>query len=107
MLAPEDHVPTADNRPILTYDPEWLAITRAFHPYLSKHKTQPIYPDEDAARGMMEKELEWVKSNVRNKSESSKAGIRDIDDCQAFVMTAPGPGQEGEAKSQQRESKFK
>lgn len=56
---------------------------------------------------MVEKELEWVKSHVHNnKNESSsqaKVGIRDVADCQAFVMTAPGPGLEGDAIYQQRE----
>ena len=105
MPTPGGFVPTKDNKPTLTYDPEWLAITRAFHPYLSQSRTQAIYPEEGAARGMIEKELEWIKSHVRNnKNEGSKVGIRDVADCQAFVMTAPGPGSEGEAKFQQRES---
>ena len=107
---PEDFVPTKDNEPTLTYDPEWLAITRAFHPYLSNGRMQPIYPDEEAARGMIEKELEWVKSHVRNSGNEKigggseeKLGMRDVADCQVFVKTAPGPGSEGEAKFQQRE----
>ena len=90
-------------RPRLTYDPEWLAITRAFHPFLSTDNTQPKYPDEDAARLMITKELDWVMSNVKNKSDDVATGIRDIDDCQPFVKTAPGPGQEGDAMSKQRE----
>lgn len=52
---------------------------------------------------MITKELDWVKSNVKNKSDDVATGIRDIDDCQPFVMTAPGPGQEGDAMSKQRE----
>jgi len=51
---------------------------------------------------MVHKELEWVKSNVKNESDDDAAtGIREIDDCQPFVMTAPGPGQEGDAKYKQ------
>jgi lariat debranching enzyme len=64
---------------------------------------QPIYPDEDAARLMIHKELEWVKSNVKNESDDAATGIREVNDCQPFVMTAPGPGQEGDAKFKQRE----
>jgi lariat debranching enzyme len=52
---------------------------------------------------MIQKELEWVRSNVKNKSDSVATGIRDVDDCQPFVMTAPGPGQEGDAMRKQRE----
>ena len=53
---------------------------------------------------MVHKELEWVKSNVKNESDDNAAtGMREVDDCQPFVMTAPGPGQEGDAKYKQRE----
>jgi len=52
---------------------------------------------------MICKELEWVKSNVKNESDDVATGIREVDDCQPFVMTAPGPGQEGDAKFKQRE----
>jgi lariat debranching enzyme len=98
-LEPNPH--RAQRPPRLTYDPEWLAITRAFHPFLSTERQQPKYPDEDAARLMIQKELEWVRSNVKNKSDSVATGIRDVDDCQPFVMTAPGPGQEGDAMRKQ------
>lgn len=92
--------------PRLTYDPEWLAITRAFHPYLSTTRMQPIYPDEEAARKMIQEELEWVKNNIHNKNDAAGTGmgVRDVSDCQVFVMTAPGPGLEGSAKFQQRKS---
>ena len=102
VLAP-DAAPTSSATPRLTYDPEWLAITRAFHPYLSTERTQAQYPDESTARLMIQKELEWVKSNVKNKSANVATGMRDVDDCQPFVMTAPGPGGEGGAIGQQRE----
>jgi hypothetical protein len=52
---------------------------------------------------MVRKELEWVASNVKNKSDGVATGIRDVDDCQPFVMTAPGPGQEGDDIGKQRE----
>lgn len=90
--------------PILTYDPEWLAITRAFHPYLSTKYAQSVYPDENTARAMIRKELEWVQKNVRTNSGGSVApGIKDIRECQLFVMTAPPPSNEDKAKSQLRE----
>lgn len=93
--------------PRLTFDPEWLAITRAFHPYLSTRRRQADYPDEETARANVAEEMEWVKSNVHDKeassSDASLPGIRSILDCQTFVQTAPGPGSEGAQKNQQRE----
>jgi lariat debranching enzyme len=92
--------------PKLTFDPEWLAITRAFHPYLSTRRRQADYPDEATARASVAEEMEWVKSIVRDKeadsSEASLPGIRSILDCQTFAQTAPGPGSEGAHKNQQR-----
>ncbi|KAJ8586336.1 DBR1-domain-containing protein [Rhizopogon salebrosus TDB-379] len=91
--------------PKLTFDPEWLAITRAFHPYLSTRRRQADYPDEATARASVAEEMEWVKSNVHDKeansSEASLPGIRSILDCQTFAQTAPGPGSEGAHKNQQ------
>lgn len=66
-------------------------------------RRQPKYPDEEAARLAVRQELEWVESNVKNKSDGVATGIRDVDDCQPFVMTAPGPGQEDDAIGKQRE----
>jgi hypothetical protein len=51
---------------------------------------------------MIQQELEWVKNNVKNQTDNEATGIRDVDDCQPFVMTAPGPGHEGQAKFKQR-----
>ncbi|KAF7981363.1 hypothetical protein HWV62_33829 [Athelia sp. TMB] len=86
----------------LTYDPEWLAITRAFHAYLSTTRMQPIYPEEAEARGLIKDAEEWIRKNVRNVEKEGETGklvgeegIRDVKDCQKFVMTAPGPGSEG------------
>ena len=55
---------------------------------------------------MVQKELEWVKSNVKNQSDDVATGLRDIDDCQPFVMTAPGPGQVGNMNQQREPSRF-
>ncbi|KAH8117651.1 hypothetical protein DFH11DRAFT_1724631 [Phellopilus nigrolimitatus] len=79
--------------PRLTYDPEWLAITRAFHPYLSTARAQPRLPDATRAAELVTKELEWVMENVGDKE--SRDGLKDIRDCQVFWPTAPGPGNEG------------
>ncbi|KAG1784852.1 lariat debranching enzyme, C-terminal domain-containing protein, partial [Suillus plorans] len=82
--------------PKLTFDPEWLAISRAFHPFFSTRRRQADYPNEATARAM---------SNVRNNEVDSSGvplpGIRTILDCQTFVQSAPGPGSEGAQKNQQ------
>ncbi|TDL21479.1 DBR1-domain-containing protein [Rickenella mellea] len=85
--------------PRLTFDPEWLAITRAFHPFLSTTQHQPRMPDEERARDMVRTEFEWVLENVGDKVEHD--GLRDVDECQAFCATAPGPGGEQGSKSSQ------
>lgn len=85
--------------PTLTFDPEWLAITRAFHPWLSTTRHQPAFPDEAEARALVAKELEWVRANVP-KNERGEILVRE---WQSFVMTAPGPGMEGGDKFRQRE----
>lgn len=94
--------------PKLTFDPEWLAISRAFHPFFSMRRRQADYPDEATARAMVAEEMMWVKSNVHNNEANSSdvplPGIRTILDCQTFVQSAPGPGSEGAQKNQQRES---
>ncbi|PPQ81075.1 hypothetical protein CVT25_014538, partial [Psilocybe cyanescens] len=83
--------------PTLTFDPEWLAITRAFHPWLSTTRHQPAFPDEAEARALVAKELEWVRANVP-KNERGEILVRE---WQSFVMTAPGPGMEGGDKFRQ------
>ncbi|TDL18927.1 DBR1-domain-containing protein [Rickenella mellea] len=87
------------NAPRLTFDPEWLAVTRAFHPFLSTTRHQPRMPDEEQAREMVRTELEWVLANVGDKAE--RDGLRDVDECQVFWATAPGPGGEQGDKSNQ------
>lgn len=85
--------------PVLSFDPEWLAITRAFHPWLSTTYHQPSFPEEAEARALVAKELDWVKANVA----TNKWGEIPVLDHQTFVMTAPGPGTEGGNKFKQRE----
>ncbi|EIM82251.1 uncharacterized protein STEHIDRAFT_160806 [Stereum hirsutum FP-91666 SS1] len=100
--------------PIFSYDPEWLTITRAFQPYFSLTHQQATYPTEDEAWEMLRKEAEWVRKNVPGKlggapsadaqgesqgegKEKRKENDKDealrwqIEKCQKFVMTAPGP----------------
>jgi lariat debranching enzyme len=82
--------PISDGREVesvLTYDPVWLAITRAFHPFLSLSRNQtPLPIDPSIAKAMVEREMEWVKQNVKD------AWRAKISDVQQFVQTAPaGP----------------
>jgi len=83
---------TARRCPILTFDPQWLAITRAFQPYFSTNRAQSVFPGETQAIAMVRRELDWVNQNI---------GVRKIDECQTFTRTAPGTEQEG-SKFQQR-----
>jgi lariat debranching enzyme len=83
--------------PMLTFDPEWLAISRAFHPYLSTSRSQPPFPNQSQATEMVRKEMDWVMQHV------GVDGVATVTDCQTFIPTAPGPGQEGSTKFQQRE----
>jgi len=84
-------------QPLLSYDPEWLAITRAFHPYLSTTRHQPRLPEEAEARVLVAQAAKWVKNNIRTNEQ----GEIPVMDHQTFVMTAPGPGSEGPSKFQQ------
>ncbi|TFK74614.1 DBR1-domain-containing protein [Pluteus cervinus] len=86
-----------DVAPVLSYDPEWLAITRAFHPWLSLVRHQPALPDDEQLQALVKKELEWVNENIPKKLSEAML----VSDCQQFVQTAPGPGSEGSAKFQQ------
>lgn len=83
----------------LSFDPEWLAISKAFHPWFSKTKFQRPFPDEAEARAMIAKELEWVNANIKKNED----GVIPVDDWQTFEVTAPGPGSEGADKFKQRE----
>ena len=72
---------------MLSFDPEWLAITRAFNPYMSTTPQQATYPDEEAARKAVRENLGWIRENVLE----GKSIIR-VEDCQQFCETAPPPG---------------
>jgi lariat debranching enzyme len=82
ISAPEDH-----NPPKFTFDTEWLAITRAFHPWLTTSRQQKPIPSPQTMQKKIEEELEWVKVNVQGGTDTPK----DIGDVQHFIMTSPGP----------------
>ena len=90
--------PGTSSPPRLTFDPEWLAITRAFDPYMALEKKQHgPYPDHPTAIEAVSRELEWVKQNI------PEGGSQDVNDVQTFIVTATGPTPETQkAKGQQR-----
>jgi len=78
--------PESSSPPKLKFDPEWLAAVRAFDPYMTLTPSQHgSYPEHQAATEAVSRELEWVKQNL------PEGGHQDINDVQAFVMTATGP----------------
>jgi lariat debranching enzyme len=95
-------VPSPNTNPLFSFDPEWLAIDRAFQPWFSTVPRQREFPDEQEARALVSKELEWVNANIK-KDEN---GVIPLDDWQTFAQTAPGPGSEGANKHHQRELGF-
>ncbi|CAE6479541.1 unnamed protein product [Rhizoctonia solani] len=68
--------------PTLTYDREWLAISRAMHPFLSTQRHQPTIPPVWDLAPLIQESQRWVDENV---------GEREIRQVQEFIMTAPGP----------------
>jgi len=101
--------PTKSGRQRLTfsYDPHWLAITRAFQPYLSTGRNQIPFPaTEEEAMALVEKELEWVMANVPKKL-ALKDGPEtwELSRCQEFVHTAPPEKNPGNGKAFPRGNK--
>lgn len=84
-----------ETAPRLTYDAQWLAITRAFFPFLTLAYGQRNFPTEEEARELISAAREVIVERALARGE------QDIDDLevervQQFVMTAPGPGREDE-----------
>lgn len=106
METPSDFVPPSNSDsswPTLAYDPEWLAITRAFNTYMSTTRNQLSYPNEVQAREACKRELEWVEAHVLADPQGENKSIRLIEDVQQFVKTAPAPGESDAGGKQQRE----
>lgn len=95
--------PSASSPPTLSYDPEWLAITKAFNPYMSVVHRSIDYPDETAVRQAVEREFEWVQKRVFSTPEGGNTNsTKLVEDVQVFSKTAPGPGEEGSMGKNQR-----
>jgi lariat debranching enzyme len=67
--------PGETQAPKLTFDPEWMAITRAFQPWLSRTRVQRAFPEEREARRMVSEELEWVMKKVGDGYEIGKCQV--------------------------------
>jgi len=78
---------------VLSYDPEWLAITRAFQPYLSRKREQAAYPEPDAARAAVAHEWDWVHTHALSKLGAECC----VDACQRFVQGVDGAHQQTDA----------
>lgn len=74
----------------LHFDPDWLAITRAFHPSLplSKSIDQPLPMDPMIAKQMIDKEIQWIQTHFKGSS-------LEIKNVQQFTQTAPALGDPG------------
>ncbi|KAF9446167.1 DBR1-domain-containing protein [Macrolepiota fuliginosa MF-IS2] len=74
--------------PVLEFDPEWLAVTRAFHPWFSTTHHQAPFPDEAEARAAVSTATQWVLENLQ-KNDPTRALL--VDEVQIFAPTAPAP----------------
>ncbi|KAJ7768523.1 lariat debranching enzyme, C-terminal domain-containing protein [Mycena metata] len=82
--------------PRLTFDPDWLAISRAFHPLLSLTHHQRPFPLEDAARELVAAARTHIADELRAREPELDIDDLEVAAVQEFVMTAPGPGREEE-----------
>lgn len=64
------------------YDMEWLAITRATHPYLSTTRVQTPLPSDDQLKAMIEKEKTFLEDRLQK-------GVLDLKIPHNFEPTAP------------------
>ena len=84
--------PQPRTMPELAYDLEWLAICRAFHPFLGLQHTEIQLPPETKMTKLIDEAREWVEHHVGQRKK--------IADVQTFVMTAPGVSGAGRQSKQ-------
>ncbi|KAJ6544072.1 lariat debranching enzyme, C-terminal domain-containing protein [Mycena capillaripes] len=83
---PEAHQPPKGIRhhtPALFFDPHWLAIVRAFAPFMPLEVQAPPLPSAEHVPAMIAEAFAWVQENVGDN------GIKAVDDVQVFAHTAP------------------
>jgi len=86
--SPDDALATSGAQ--LYFDPHWLAITRAFHPFLplQKYGNPKLPVDPVQIRHLIDQELLWVSHNISPEA-------MQVDHVQQFVKTAPAIGDPG------------
>ncbi|KAJ6464157.1 hypothetical protein C8R47DRAFT_1180271 [Mycena vitilis] len=84
--------------PELFFDPHWLAIVRAFAPFMSsKARAFPLPPAADVPARIADA-LAWVRANVGDD------GMQAVAEVQAFAQTAPPtPSLTGEEDTDQED----
>ncbi|TIB69233.1 hypothetical protein E3Q23_04336 [Wallemia mellicola] len=73
-------------KPSFTFDPHWLAITRAFHPFMTIGEDQLELPSDEDAKREIATQLEWTNEYLSNVQ---------VESIQQFVKTAPADGDKG------------
>lgn len=84
IYPPSPNATNPNTRYPLQYDPEWLAISRVFHPLLvigDRDHTVPTNEGEEAYRPRIEAERAWVEENIVAKGKLAVP--------HNFVQTAP------------------
>ncbi|KAK0202856.1 lariat debranching enzyme, C-terminal domain-containing protein [Desarmillaria ectypa] len=76
-------VPATSGTTKLTFDPEWLAITRGFQPFFNDSQVRSLLPPQHLSGNIVRKHLEWVLEHVGED--------RPVGSVQQFQPTAPGP----------------
>ncbi|KAJ7056890.1 lariat debranching enzyme, C-terminal domain-containing protein [Mycena amicta] len=81
------HVSPVNDGPRLFFDPHWLAVVRAFAPYLPLQQQATPLPPATEIPQLIADAAEWVRANIVGRQEDG--GLRAIDDVQVFQHTAP------------------
>ncbi|KAJ7151409.1 lariat debranching enzyme, C-terminal domain-containing protein [Mycena crocata] len=83
---PEEHKPPKDARqhtPELFFDPHWLAIVRAFAPFMPLEVKATPLPGAEHIPALIEEALGWVRQHVGTN------GVKAVAEVQVFRQTAP------------------
>jgi hypothetical protein len=67
--------PVSDSPPRLQFDPEWLAITRAFHPWLTLTPNQRPLPSVEEGKRLIAEARVWIDENVVKREMPAPAPI--------------------------------
>lgn len=86
--------------PVLHYDPEWLAITRALHPFLSLSRYQDALPFPDVVQQLVTDEVTRLREEGLLVPDPAgdlvkEHGLIEITRVQKFWPTAPAHGEPG------------